>query len=75
LPESFPDGLSLRERDVLNAVALALGGSQRQPYSHVRGAIRVGVSPRTIGSVLLRVQRLTGRNLECAKHLLRELTP
>lgn len=74
-PESFPDGLSLRERDIVNVVALALGGYQRQLYSHVRGAIRVGVPPETIGSVPLSVERLTGTNLGFAKDALRELTP
>jgi len=67
-------GLSLREREIVSVVALALGGYRRQLYSHVRGALRVGVPPRTLGSVLTAVERLTGRDLEFAKDILRMLT-
>ena len=65
-------GLSLREREVINVVALALGGYRRQLYSHIRGAIRVGVHPATLASALVNAERRTGRNLRSARALLRE---
>jgi 4-carboxymuconolactone decarboxylase len=66
-------GLSLREREVVNVVVLALGGYHRQLYSHIRGAIRVGVQAATLASVLVRAERRTGRNLGSARALVRDL--
>jgi alkylhydroperoxidase/carboxymuconolactone decarboxylase family protein YurZ len=68
------DGLSLREREVVNVVALALGAYRRQLYSHLRGALRVGVRPQTLKAVLSSAERLTGRDLGFAEQILKELT-
>jgi alkylhydroperoxidase/carboxymuconolactone decarboxylase family protein YurZ len=68
------NGLTLREREIVNVVALALGCYERQLYSHIRGAIRIGVKRKTLASVLLRVGHLTGKNLDFARRTLDELT-
>jgi hypothetical protein len=57
----------------VNVVVLALGGYHRQLYSHIRGAIRVGVQAATLASVLVRAERRTGRNLGSARALVRDL--
>ena len=39
-------GMSLREREIVNVVVLSIQKLDRQLYSHLRGALRVGVPPR-----------------------------
>lgn len=41
-------GLSICERELINVVVLYLLAYERQLYSHVRGALRVGVMPETL---------------------------
>ena len=45
-------GLSLAERELATVVVLFIEGYQRQLYSHIRGALRTGVSPATLKAVL-----------------------
>ena len=47
------DGLTLPERELANVVVLYAHGFDRQLYSHLRGALRVGVSKKTLKSVIL----------------------
>lgn len=64
-------GLSISERELVNVTVLTIQGLHRQQYSHIRGALRVGVPPavlRTLFRILksnFRV-RIDGaeRNLE-----------
>jgi 4-carboxymuconolactone decarboxylase len=45
-------GLNLAERELVNVVVLFIEGYHRQLYSHLRGAMRVGVSPGMLKDVL-----------------------
>ncbi len=67
-------GLTLRERELVNIAVLTIQGLNRQLHSHVRGAIRVGVSPTTLRSAL----RLLGKRFRVrtrvAEELLSQLT-
>jgi alkylhydroperoxidase/carboxymuconolactone decarboxylase family protein YurZ len=59
-------GLTIRERELINVVVLALGGYRRQLDSHIRGAIRVGVSRATMRTVVAGLEELGGHGLEKA---------
>lgn len=45
-------GLSLREREIVNVVVLSIQGLDQQLYSHLRGALRVGVEAKTLCDVI-----------------------
>jgi len=64
-------GLTLADREIVNVAILFIDGFERQLYSHVRGALRVGVSPRTLKSVLVLASRISGKNALSAIMLLR----
>jgi 4-carboxymuconolactone decarboxylase len=55
-------GLSLQERELVNVVVLFCHGLQRQLYSHLRGAIRVGVSRNILRSVVLEAAEISGKS-------------
>jgi len=55
-------GLHLSEREVVNVVVLFIDGYNRQLYSHLRGALRVGVKPRVLKSVLALVGNLVNQD-------------
>jgi 4-carboxymuconolactone decarboxylase len=55
------DGLTLPERELANVVVLFAHGFDRQLYSHLRGALRVGISKRTLESVILITADLVGK--------------
>jgi len=55
-------GLHLTEREVINVVVLFIDGYNRQLYSHLRGALRVGVKPRVLKSVLAFVGNLANQD-------------
>ncbi len=55
-------GLTLQERELVNVVVLALGGYQRQLFSHLRGALRAGVPPQTVRVVLAGIGRVVGKS-------------
>jgi 4-carboxymuconolactone decarboxylase len=46
------DGLTLSERELANVIVLFTHSFDRQLYSHLRGAIRVGVSKNTLKRVI-----------------------
>jgi 4-carboxymuconolactone decarboxylase len=62
-------GMSLREREIVNVVVLSIQKLDRQLYSHLRGALRVGVQPRalkeciTLGTRAVRSSQDTALNL------------
>jgi len=45
-------GMTLRERELSNVATLGVGGFAPQFFSHVRGAVRVGVNPKAIKETL-----------------------
>lgn len=45
-------GLSLQERELCNVVVLGIQGMERQLHSHIRGALRSGMSYRDLQSIL-----------------------
>jgi alkylhydroperoxidase/carboxymuconolactone decarboxylase family protein YurZ len=64
-------GLPLADREVINVVILFLDGFEPQLYSHLRGALRVGVKPRTLHSVLLLAASIASKNPRTAIQILR----
>jgi 4-carboxymuconolactone decarboxylase len=54
-------GLTLPERELANVVVLYAHGFDRQLYSHLRGAIRVGVSKKTLKTVILVTAKTIGK--------------
>ena len=65
------DGLTMGQREVVNVVALLAHGFNIQLYSHLRGALRVGVSRTELASVVRLASRITGKS---ARKALRALT-
>ncbi len=45
-------GLSLREREIINVVVLSIQHLQQQLFSHIRGALRLRVSPELLRTVI-----------------------
>jgi 4-carboxymuconolactone decarboxylase len=66
-------GLSLADREIINVVILFIDGFELQLYSHLRGALRVGVNPLTLESVLLLAARLARKTPRRAIEMLRRL--
>lgn len=54
-------GLSLAEREIINITVLTIQGLDRQLFSHIRGAAKVGVSDQSLKKILLLVRGLAGR--------------
>jgi 4-carboxymuconolactone decarboxylase len=50
-------GLGLRERELLNVVALGVQGLHRQLFSHIRGSLRAGIHPNDVKKILQLVER------------------
>ena len=55
-------GLSLSERELANAVALAAQGLHRQLYSHIRGSLRMGIHPQALKEIMRLVEKTSGRS-------------
>ncbi len=45
-------GMTIAEREIVNVTVLTIQGLNRQLYSHLRGALRVGVSPEVLRTLL-----------------------
>lgn len=45
-------GLTIAERELVNMTVLTIQGLHRQLYSHIRGALRVGIPPGVLRTVL-----------------------
>jgi alkylhydroperoxidase/carboxymuconolactone decarboxylase family protein YurZ len=67
-------GMTIAERELVNVTVLTIQGLNRQLYSHLRGALRVGVSPEVLRT-LLGILRLYFRvRVGEAERLLQRLT-
>ena len=66
-------GLPLADREIVNVVVLFIDGFEPQLYSHLRGAIRVGVKPRILRSVLLLAAHIAARSPRRAIHMLNRI--
>jgi alkylhydroperoxidase/carboxymuconolactone decarboxylase family protein YurZ len=53
-------GLTLRDREVVNVAVLTVQGLDQQLYSHIRGALRLGVSVRSVKRVVAFAARSAG---------------
>lgn len=49
-------GMTLKERELVNVTVLTIQGLNRQLYSDIRGALRVGVSPFALRSLFSMLQ-------------------
>ncbi len=67
-------GLKLRERELVNVVVLMIQQLDRQLYSHIRGALRIGVAPKSLRSVIILAARTTGSDRHPALEMLTSLT-
>lgn len=67
-------GLNLREREIVNVIVLSLQGLDQQLYSHVRGALRVGVTAKMLKEVIAIASRCAGRKLPTPLRYLAERT-
>ena len=68
------DGMTLPERELANVVVLYAHGFDRQLYSHLRGALRVGVSKRTLKSVILLAADMVARASEQTLEIIDKLS-
>ena len=66
-------GLPLADRELINVVILFIDGFDPQLYSHIRGALRVGVKPHTLQSVLLLAARIVSKDPRKAIEILRRI--
>ncbi len=67
-------GMSLREREIVNVVVLSIQNLNRQLYSHLRGAMRVGVTRVALHDAILLASRATGMNPRTPLEMLASLT-
>ena len=67
-------GLSLQEREILNISVLATQGLEKQLFSHLRGALRLGLQPIQVRAVLREAERVSGKDLRASFALFRALT-
>ncbi len=67
------NGLTLQERELINVTILAIQGYHRQLFSHIRGAMRVGVLYTKIKKTLKKIGRLSGTNVAEALTMLEEI--
>ena len=61
------DGLQLRDRAVFTGIILALQGLSRQSASHIRGALRLGTTPKEFVHWIEVAERRTGVRLTTAR--------
>jgi alkylhydroperoxidase/carboxymuconolactone decarboxylase family protein YurZ len=66
-------GLSLQERELLNVTVLTVQGLEKQLYSHLRGALRVGVSGYTLKEVVQMTRRASTVNASVVREMIKEL--
>jgi 4-carboxymuconolactone decarboxylase len=66
-------GLSLQERELVNVIVLFVDGYVPQLFSHLRGALRVGVDPGILQSVLELTGKLTRRPTTSAMKMIKGL--
>jgi hypothetical protein len=65
--------LSLGDREIVNVAVLLVLGFDRQLYSHIRGALRAGVSPGAMRSSIALSARMTRRSPSIACKLMIEI--
>jgi alkylhydroperoxidase/carboxymuconolactone decarboxylase family protein YurZ len=66
-------GLPLADRELINVVILFIDGFEPQLYSHLRGAIRVGVTPRALMSVLILAAHIAAKDPHPAIEILHRI--
>ena len=66
-------GLPLADRELINVVILFIDGFEPQLYSHLRGALRVGVTRRTLQSVLRLAAHIASKDPRKAIEMLRRI--
>jgi alkylhydroperoxidase/carboxymuconolactone decarboxylase family protein YurZ len=66
-------GMTLRERELVNLVVLTVQGLEKQLYSHLRGALRMGVSPTSLRSLLRSLPTEDRAKVAAATALLQQL--
>ncbi|HTY35671.1 MAG TPA: carboxymuconolactone decarboxylase family protein [Bacteroidota bacterium] len=66
-------GLTLAEREIINIVALFVEGYEPQLFSHIRGALLVGVKPSVIQSVLSLSGSIASRRSKRAEVIVRHV--
>ncbi len=52
-------GLALKEREIVNVAVLTIQKLNQQLYSHIRGALRLGVSAETVEGVIRLAARIS----------------
>jgi len=67
-------GMSLQEREIVNVVVLSIQRLDQQLYSHLRGALRIGVSGKTLRSAILTGARIANTDATSALKLLTTLS-
>jgi 4-carboxymuconolactone decarboxylase len=68
-------GLTLRERKIVNVVVLTIRKLHSQLYSHLRGAVRIGVDSKTLAEVIRLATRISGTERSHALTILSNLQP
>lgn len=66
-------GLTLQERELINVAILSIQGYHRQLYSHLRGAMRVGVPHKKIKITLQTIQAISKINISDVLTMLDEI--
>ena len=66
-------GMSLAERELVNITVLVIQGFERQLHSHLRGALRVGISGRSLQRALQLLNSRFHVDVRRARELLAEL--
>jgi 4-carboxymuconolactone decarboxylase len=66
-------GLPLADRGLINVVILFIDGFQPQLYSHLRGAVRLGIKPRELRSVLILAARIAAKDPRPAIEILHRI--
>lgn len=67
-------GLTLQERELINVTVLSIQGYHRQLFSHLRGAVRVGVPHKKITITLQKVRTISKINISEALKMLAEIS-
>lgn len=67
-------GLRMQERELINITVLTIQGLDRQQYSHIRGALRVGVPPGVLRSVFRILRSKFRVQVDGAERSLQQLT-
>ncbi|MBI3586155.1 MAG: carboxymuconolactone decarboxylase family protein [Ignavibacteriales bacterium] len=67
-------GLTLQERELINVTVLSIQGYHRQLFSHLRGAMRVGVPHKKIRTTLQKVRTISNINVNEALKMLDEIS-